>query len=144
MGKRVPEHIVKDMKTQKRTSMFLPANVSYKPPNLPTGFHYPPGCGYTEDCGSGYRININNILIEPYYTAYKKWLGTTYPISDGERLFFEADMIYNVFRTEFELSPIYSKLDLNRAAEILLADKAKYQSWVQYRTELFGEKKEAG
>lgn len=144
MGIRVPEHIVKNMKTQKLTTMFIPADISYASPKLPTGFHYPASCGYQENCGSGYRVNIQHGQIEPFYKAYKSWLGTTYPISDGERFFFEADMIYSVFRTEFECSPIYSKLDLNRAADILLSDRKKYQSWVRFRTELFGEKKEAG
>lgn len=141
MGTRVPEHIVRNMKTKTLTSIFLPPEISYKPPSLPTGFHYPPGCGYSEDLGSGYIININAPKVEPIYKKYKEWLGTTYPISDGERQFFEADMIYNIFRAEFEASQIYSKLDLNRAAEILLKDKDRYLSWMQYRTEHFGKLK---
>ena len=144
MGKRVSEYSARKMGTQKLTSLFLPPEISYRQPSLPTGFHYPPGCGYSEECGNGYLININNYLIEPYYAAFKKFLGTTYPIDDSERYFFEADMIYNVFRSEFELSAIYSKLDLNRCAENLVNNKEKYNRWVQYRTELFGTREAAG
>ena len=143
MGIRVPEHIVKNMKTQKLTTMFIPPDISYASPKLPTGFHYPPGCGYDDDYTTGFLVNIHHPQISPYYQAFKKCINKPSTIDDWERQLFEADMLLKVFRTEYKNSYIYSRWDVDKLTRTVLEHRSVYDRWLQFRTEMFGEQ-EAG
>ena len=137
MGKRVPEHIVSNMKTRIQKAMFC--DCIYETKNI----SYPLNCSYRSDYKSDYHVNIGHFLIKPYFDAFRQFCGgSQFPLSDNQRLMFESDMVLNIFKTEskrfLENYPNYR----NKLIEYQTIPKfkKKFDSWVRFRTDFFPEK----
>ena len=140
MGKRISESACKQLYKPPLTSIIVPMDIAYAPPRLPTGYKYPPGCGYSNEQGSEYLINVNHPAVSPLYAEYKKFLSEIYSLSDNARNIFEADMILNVFNAEFARSH-YTPSDVDRMQTVAIKNLKDYEKWVNHREAIFGKEK---
>ncbi|MGN1478858.1 MAG: hypothetical protein ACI4XH_03755 [Acutalibacteraceae bacterium] len=120
-------------------SMFIPPDRATFKLSLPAGFHFPPGCGYTDEEPYGFNVNVNHERIRPLFIEFKKFIGeSSFPIDDDMRRLFEADIVINLFRKEYEASISYSSLEVNRYVSILIANAELADQWREHRERVFG------
>ncbi len=141
MGHRISETELRSInektKRQDETSLFLSPKAQNFRLRLPLNYQYPPGSGfyYNEDHGYGFMVNISHPAIEPLYTLFKQFRNKkVYPLNDEERRLFEADMIVNLFKGEFEKQfKGFSKGAIDKYVGILLKYRTVADEWRRYR-----------
>lgn len=101
---------------------------------LPYGYVYPAGSGMELERPYGYLVNVNHPQVRPLFEMFKAFLKQPHlPVTDEERRLFEADLILNVFRAEFEKSEIYSNVEVDRCVGIIIKSGELAAEWRRYR-----------
>lgn len=141
MGHRISETELRQINENSRsaaeTKMFLSLKAQNFRLRLPMNYQFPSGSGYyyNEDHGYNFLVNISHPAIEPFYMLFKQFRKKkAFPLNDEERRLFEADMIVNLFRTEFEKQFAgISKGVIDKNVGILLKYRTVADEWRRYR-----------
>ncbi|MCQ2479006.1 MAG: hypothetical protein MJ120_00090 [Clostridia bacterium] len=142
MGKAVPAHWITP--SEKPKSIFI-AEADYI--GLP--LYKPTLCNdWSEDAQrntfvkrTGYRLNVNHELVNPYWRMFKAWIFSDYitenpqahPNDSFLRFIFEADLILNVFYDEFQKSHFGNDSIKDKIQTFVCNNIKVYESWKRFR-----------
>lgn len=140
MGHRISEAELRSIneksRKQEETELFLSLQAQNFRLRL-ANYQYPAGSGfyYNEEHGYGFSVNITHPKIEPFYSLFKEFRKKkAFPLNDEERRLFEADMIINLFKDEFENQFAgISKGVIDKNVSILLKYRTVAEQWQRYR-----------